>query len=107
MKVKGIAGRDARWLSQELARGGRFLVFDYTFAAGVVTCRRNSSILFVRAGRKALRARLGWSLLSALLGWFGPGGRRETLDVLRLNWRGGTDVTADLLRLSRDKAEAA
>ncbi len=107
MKVRGISGRDAGWLSRELQQGGRFVVFDYTVSALWVTCRRNSSVVFVRAGKHAWLPLIGCSLLTALLGWFGPGGFTETLASLRLNFAGGQDVTADLLRLSETDEDVA
>ncbi|MGF1484876.1 MAG: hypothetical protein ACFBZ8_10990 [Opitutales bacterium] len=103
MRVRGIAGRDSIWLNRELRRGGRFVVFDYTVSALLITWRRNSNIIFVRAGRHAWLSLLGCSLLTALCGWFGPGGITESLDCLRHNFAGGQDVTADLLRQSSDE----
>lgn len=98
MTIQGIAGMDAKQIRHEVARGGRFVVFQYAVSALVITFRRSTDVYFVRGGESPVLKGLPWTLLSLFAGWWGfPWGLIYTPMVLFKNLGGGTDVTAAVL----------
>lgn len=98
MKIHNIEGLSATDLQQEAAAGARFVFFRYTISLLVVTLKRTSDVYMVRVGRKT--SAIGWrySLISILTGWWGiPFGPSLTLNSLRTNWKGGVDVTDEVM----------
>ena len=89
---------DAAQVQHEMARGGRFVVFQYVFSVVVVTFRRSTDIYFVRGSESRVTRGLPWTALSFFAGWWGfPWGLIYTPMVLFKNLSGGTDVTASVL----------
>jgi hypothetical protein len=68
----------------------RFVRFEYCVSIGVATMRRQSKTYSLRPGERALWKSLPYSLLTALLGWWGvPWGFIQTPIVLVRNFSGG------------------
>lgn len=98
MKIVGIEGVDGHQLAHELQRGARFVVYQYCISIIVMTFKRPSDIYFVRAGEGAVSKGLGFSLISLLLGWWGvPWGPIYTIGSFITNFKGGKDVTQEVL----------
>jgi hypothetical protein len=96
--IKGLEGLSPSQLQNELARGGRFVVFEYCVSILVKTFRRASDVYFVRAGEGTLALSAGYNLLSLLLGWWGfPWGLIYTPLCLATNLSGGKDVTEQVV----------
>ena len=105
MKIVGIEGVDGPQLAHELQRGARFVVYQYCISIIVMTFKRPSSIYFVRAGEGAVSKGLGFSLISLLLGWWGvPWGPIYTVGSFITNFKGGKDVTREVLATIRQAA---
>ena len=78
----------------EVQRGGRFVVYQYVFSALIATFRRNSEVIFLRAGESAAAKGLPYTLLSLVVGWWGfPWGFIYTPAAIYKNLQGGSDVT--------------
>lgn len=98
MKILGMDGLDGEQLSMELQRGGRFVFFQYCISIVILTFKRSSNIYFIRAGESAAGKAAGFSLISALFGWWGiPWGPIYTVGTFITNARGGKDVTQEIL----------
>jgi hypothetical protein len=98
MKIKNIKGLTASELQQQVSEGGRFVYFSYTLSLIVVTFRDVSGVYFVRQNENTLRKKILFSTISLLFGWWGiPWGPRYTWQAVRSNWRGGKDVTDEVM----------
>lgn len=96
--ILGLEGVSPEQLQDELARGGRFVVFEYCFSCHVRTVRRYTDVYFVRAGQGTLGMSLGFTLVTLLFGWWAlPWGFIYTARCLGTNLRGGKDVTAQVV----------
>lgn len=89
---------DGQQLSQELQRGGKFVIYQYCISILILTFKRPSHIYFVRAGEGSVAKGLGFSLISLLLGWWGiPWGPIYTIGSFITNFGGGRDVTQEVV----------
>ncbi|MBI5954526.1 MAG: hypothetical protein HY865_22955 [Chloroflexi bacterium] len=98
-KIIGLDGIQTQGqLQQELASGGRFVIYQYCISILIMTFKRGSNIYLVRAGEDRVLKGLGFSLLSFCLGWWGiPWGPIYTVQALWNNFQGGKDVTTEVL----------
>jgi hypothetical protein len=98
MKIKGIEGMTVADVHSDVARGGKFVIFQYCISILIMTFRRSSNIYFIRAGESAIGAGIKYTLLSLVLGWWGiPWGPIFTITALFTNFRGGKDVTKEIM----------
>jgi hypothetical protein len=82
----------------EVERGARFIFFDYTISAIIVSYRRNSPVFFLKPGESVTRKGLLYALLSLLFGWWSfPSGLVSTPAAIARTLRGGHDITAKVL----------
>ncbi len=93
-------------IQDEIDRGARFVVFQYTISAVFITFRRHSPILFLRAGENAAVKSLPYTLTTLLLGWWGiPFGLIFTPMAIFRNLSGGKDLTGTILsRIAASRA---
>lgn len=97
MNIRDIGGLSTTALREEIANGSRIVRFDFTISLLVTTLQRKSGAHLVRPGEKASSKGISYTILSALLGWWGiPDGPKQTLKSIRSNMRGGRDVTEDV-----------
>jgi hypothetical protein len=97
-KIVGIDGLNDTEINFELQRGAKFVLYQYCISLLVVTFKRSSDIYFVRQGESRMVKGLPWIALSALLGWWGiPWGPIYTVQSLITDFRGGKDVTTELM----------
>lgn len=98
MKIIGIEGMSNMELQMELQRGGKFVTFQYCISILVMTFKRQSDIFFIKADESAVAKGLPFTLLSLFLGWWGiPWGIIYTIETLAINFRGGRDVTQQIV----------
>jgi len=98
MNIVGMEGMSGEQLTRELDRGAKFVIYQYCISILILTFRRPSDIYFIRGGESAVTRGLGFSLISLFLGWWGiPWGPIYTIGSFVTNFKGGTDVTADVL----------
>jgi hypothetical protein len=98
MRIHGIEGLTLEEIHREIAQGARFVFFRYCVSVLVLTFQRPSDIYFVRGHESALVKGAGFSALTALLGWWGiPWGPIYSCGALATNFRGGQDITNEVL----------
>ena len=98
MKIKNIDGLSADTLEREVAQGARFVHFPYVISLIVFTFKRTSNVYLIRKGENILSYSLPFSLLSFFFGWWGlPYGPKFTFQSLRSNFKGGKDVTDEVV----------
>ena len=85
-------------LQQELQQGGKFVMYQYCISIVILTFKRSSNIFFIRHEDNAIIQGLPFTLLSLLLGWWGiPWGPIYTIQGVWNNFKGGKDVTKEVL----------
>ena len=98
MKIKNIAGLTAADLHEQVSNGGRFVYFAYTVSLLVVTFRDTSGVYLIRSGEPTRGKSFVFSIVSFFIGWWGiPWGPKYTLQALRTNFKGGKDVTDEVM----------
>jgi len=96
--VPGTEGMSIMQIEDEILRGGRFRVFLWNFSVSVVSFQRGTGVRFIRSNEGPGLYAWPWTLLSALVGWWGfPWGIFFTIHTFWINCMGGRDVTPDLL----------
>lgn len=99
MEIIGIKGMTLHELKNEIDRGGKFVIYQYCFSILVMTFKRPTDIYFIRAGESALGKSAGWTILTLFAGWWGiPWGPIYTVGSLITNFKGGKNVTNEVLR---------
>lgn len=73
--------------------GGTFRVYEYCISPLLATLRYRSPIHFIQPGQSAVGTGLRYSLISLALGWVSLFGPIHTISSIRINSRGGWDVT--------------
>ena len=97
-RVRGVDGMTVEELQSELWHGGRCVRYEFAVSVIVLSFRRFSSIYFIPPGASAVKPGLPWSLISLLFGWWGiPWGPIFTIMALVKNFRGGEDVTEEVM----------
>ena len=97
-QIKNIEGLTTSDLNRELNAGGKFVIFHYCISIVVMTFKRSSDIYFIRAGESTVKHSIGFTLLSAIIGWWGfPWGPIHTIGSLYTNLSGGKDITDEVM----------
>ena len=98
MKIKNINGLSADTLQHEVNKGGRFIYYVFTISFIIVTFKRTSGVYLLRAGENPIAKGIPYSFLSLLFGWWGiPWGPKHTLASIRINLKGGKNVTDEVM----------
>ncbi|RPI93727.1 MAG: hypothetical protein EHM40_08885 [Chloroflexi bacterium] len=85
-------------LQQEIQQGGKFVMYQYCISLLIITFKRPTNIYFIRQEESAVVKGLPFTLLSFLLGWWGiPWGPIYTIQSIWINFKGGKDVTDEVL----------
>ena len=96
--IKGIEGMTVQEIKNEVALGGKFVIFQYSISILVMTFKRPTDVFFIKSGDSATKKGIPYTVLSATLGWWGiPWGPIHTIGALYSNLRGGKDVTQDVM----------
>ena len=97
MKINGIESMTAGELAQELARGGKFVIYQYAISVVILSFKQGSDIYFVRSNESAVMKGLPFTLLTLVAGWWGiPFGPIFSVIALFNNLKGGKDVTKEV-----------
>lgn len=98
LKVVGTEGYTPESLREEVARGGKFVIYSYNFSLVILSFKRPSNIHFVPAGKSRVKAGLPFTAIAFVFGWWGiPWGIIYTIQSLHTNFSGGKDVTDPIL----------
>lgn len=98
MQIKGADGYSPEMIRDEVERGGRLVIYLYCVSILVMTFKRPTEIHFIRAGQSPVARGLPYTLVTFLFGWWGfPWGPIYSLESLFKNFRGGVDVTDEVL----------
>ncbi|MDP4264688.1 MAG: hypothetical protein Q8941_19325 [Bacteroidota bacterium] len=98
MKIKNINGLSANDLQSAVNGGGRFVYYAWTVSAIILTFKRTSGVYLVKGNENRTIKGFGFTIISLLFGWWGiPFGPKHTWESIRTNWRGGKDVTDDVM----------
>jgi hypothetical protein len=93
-------------LQQELQQGGKFVVYQYCVSVLILTFKRPSNAYFIRHEENAVLKGLPFTLLSLVLGWWGiPWGPIYTIQSVWVNFKGGRDVTNEILASMRTASQ--
>ncbi|GEM_PF-685444 len=86
-------------LKQEIAQGGRFVVYSYCISLFfAVTLRRISPAYLIPASGTTKNIKHKYNLYNYLFGWWQiPVGLPTTFRNIKINNRGGLDVTEDIM----------
>lgn len=94
VQIKNLNGITTAELQDEIAAGGKFVMYQYCVSILILTFKRPSSIYFIRSNENALTSGLKYSFISLLFGWWGiPWGPIYTIGSFITNFKGGKDVT--------------
>ncbi len=97
-RIVGIEGMTTQQVQDAVARGGRFVIYQYCFSVLVMSFKRGSDIHFVRPGESAAKKGASYTAMSLVVGWWGiPWGPIWTLMTVFKNLGGGIDVTRQVL----------
>ena len=97
--IQSTRGMSPQEVEFEVSRGARFILYQYAFSVVIMSFKRNSPVVFVKAGENPVTKSLPWTLLTFLVGWWGfPWGLIYTPQVIYKNLQGGTDVTPYVMR---------
>jgi len=98
MQINGLENISPQQLSQEIMRGGKFVVFEYCISLLIVTFKQPSSIYYVRPGEGTFGKSALFTAVTLLLGWWGiPWGPIYSIAALVTNLKGGKDVTMEIM----------
>ena len=107
-KIKGMENMTSLDLTTELAKGARFVVYEYAISLLVITFYRSSNVTFIKADENAVVKGLGFTFLTFLLGWWGiPWGPIRSVQAIITNFKGGKDVTERVISAMRQSAQSA
>jgi hypothetical protein len=100
VKIKNIEGMSAGELQVAVNQGAKFVHYIWTVSAIVVTIKRPSAIYMVRRSESRFSKGYIFTVVSFLFGWWGiPFGPKHTLASLRTNFKGGKDVTEEVMSI--------
>jgi hypothetical protein len=98
VRIKGTDGLTVEQVMVDVRRGSKFVVYEYCVSLLIITFKRPSAIYFVRPEESRFVKGLPYLLFTLLAGWWGiPWGPIYTLQALATDFRGGKDVTEELL----------
>jgi hypothetical protein len=104
MEINGLENISPQQLSQEISRGGKFVVFEYCISLLIITFKNGSSVHFIRADEGTIGKSLPYTILSLIIGWWGfPWGPIYTIGALITNFGGGKDVTLEVMNAIDEK----
>ena len=98
MKIKNINGLSATDLQEAVKDGARFVYYAWTISVIILTFKRTSGVYLVYPEENRVLKGFIFTLITFLFGWWGiPSGPKHSLESIRTNWRGGKDVTDEVM----------
>lgn len=96
--IKGFDGVSPEELEWELDHGACFVAYEYCISVFIISFHRTSDPVFVRHNEDPMTKGLSYTLLTLFAGWWGiPFGPIFSIMSLYTNFRGGKDVTDEVL----------
>ena len=93
------------WLSEDLEKGGKFVIFPYVFSLILITHKDYSAVYYIASYEHAIKHGWMYALISLIVGWWGiPWGPIYTLESLIRGFI-GEDVTEKVLEPDEDEQE--
>ena len=94
------------YVKNEIDKGGKFIIYSYCISLFfAVTLKRISKAYFIPSNEKNTKYKKKYNLINLVFGWWGiPWGLIYTINYIKLNNRGGTDITKDILINLDDKS---
>jgi hypothetical protein len=90
-------GFTAEHLHREAEKGGRFVYFSFSVSLLVTTLKRTSGIYLIKPGESRIKKGIPFTIVTLLFGWWAiPFGPKHTLASIRMNMKGGKDVTDEV-----------
>lgn len=103
MRIIGLENQTIEELEHEVNSGGKFVIYQFSLSILVMSFKRSSDIYYVKAGESRVKKGVKFILLSLLLGWWGiPWGPIYTIGTLSNNFKGGKDVTTEVMQYLAD-----
>src|SRR5258705_8866227 len=100
MQIKGLNSMTAHDVAQEVAKGGKFVIYQYAISIVIMSFKQPSDIYFVRSTESAVAKGLPYTLLTLVAGWWGiPFGPIFSAMALFNNLKGGKDVTKEVMSI--------
>ena len=97
-KIIGIDNMSVAELNFELQRGGKFVIFEYCISILIITFKNPTNVYFIKAGEGTVGKSIGFTITSLIVGWWGiPWGPIHTIGSLFTNFKGGKDVTDEVV----------
>jgi hypothetical protein len=100
MKHKEIIGIDQMPIEEielRIRNGARFVMYEYCISPLIVTLDYDSNIFFVEPRETTSKLGLRYILVTLFLGWFSILGPINTIRCLITDFRGGKDVTPQVV----------
>jgi hypothetical protein len=97
MTLQEVSRWSDTYLASDMAKGGKFVVFNYAISIIAVSYKRASKVYYIPSYRSAIAEGWKYLLISLLLGWWGiPWGPIYTIQSI-INSFSGIDITAEAL----------
>lgn len=97
MKLEQVQNWTVEELENDIAAGGKFVVFTYTISLLIVTLNRPSNIYYIKSDESSFATGWQYFLISLLLGWWGfPWGPIYTIGSLCRAFT-GKDITSEVM----------
>jgi len=108
MEINGLENISPQQLSQEISRGGKFVIFEYCISLLIITFKQPTSVYYIRPGEGTFGKSALFTVTTLLLGWWGiPWGPIYSIAALITNLKGGKDVTIEIINaLARNSGPA-
>lgn len=98
MTIKNLGKPSLPELRALIENGSRLVQYQYCISFIVISLKKYSPVYLVKPDENRIRKGLKYSVLSAILGWWGfPSGLIYTTDCLVQNFKGGVDITNSVL----------
>lgn len=81
MKIHGIEQLTVQDVQDEVASGGRFVIYTYCFSIIVMSFKRGTDIYFVKSNESRFAKSLPWFFITLIFGWWGFPGELFTVFV--------------------------
>lgn len=96
-KIIGVDGKSIEEIIVLARAGGKFVVFEYCISPIIVTLDYDSNIHFIEPNGETRNLIFRYSIISLLFGWESLFGVIHTIRCLTVNFRGGKDVTQQVV----------
>jgi DNA-directed RNA polymerase subunit RPC12/RpoP len=101
MNIANLKNLSEDELRCKLEQGGRFVVFRFCVSVIVITIMETSDVYYFDKNQSTFWRSLPFTLISIIFGWWGiPWGPIRTFQSIIDNFRGGKDVTNEVLSRS-------